>query len=132
MAIWIKREAFDEILAEAVDSSFLPEVYPSRSEWEKALKRSQLRLQWDRDHHPSGTKLKRRAIQQGLRGRFLAAYSQDWIVNIEDISEFVQQQRQNIKCECAQLIAPRETVYSVFDSKIAKKLGLFEYPACTE
>jgi Domain of unknown function (DUF4291) len=132
LAIWIKRKAFDEILAEAVDSSFLPEFYPSQSEWQKALKSSQVRLQWDPDRHPSGAKLERRAIQLGLRGRFLAAYAQDWIVNIEDISEFVRQQRQNIKCDCAELIAPQETVYPVSDSQIAKKLGLSEYPACTE
>jgi Domain of unknown function (DUF4291) len=132
LAIWIQRQAFDEILAAAVHSSYVPELYPSKSEWQQTLKRSQVRLQWDPEHHPSGAKLARRAIQLGLSDKFLAAYSQEWIVNIEDISEFVKQQRQNIKCDCKELITPRETVYSVFDSEIAKKLGLSQYPACTE
>jgi Domain of unknown function (DUF4291) len=124
LAIWIKREAFDEILKAAVHSSFEPEFYSSRSEWEKALKRSQVRLQWDPDHHPSGAKLERRAIQLGLRGQILANYTKNWIVKIEDISEFVQQQRQNFKSGCAELITPRETVYSVIDIEIQQKLGL--------
>ncbi|MBW4566772.1 MAG: DUF4291 domain-containing protein [Tolypothrix carrinoi HA7290-LM1] len=124
LAIWLQRAAFEEILAAAVHSSFEPESYSSRSEWEKALKRSQVRLQWDPDHHPSGAKLERRAIQLGLRGQILANYAKNWIVNIEDISEFVQQQRQNIKSGCAELITPRETVYSVIDIEIQQKLGL--------
>ncbi len=81
-------------------------------------------MQWDPDHHPSGTKLERRAIQLGLRSQVLAAYAKDWIVNIEDISDFVQKQRQNIKSGCEQLITPREIVYSVFDVETQEKLGL--------
>ncbi|MDZ8138760.1 MAG: DUF4291 domain-containing protein [Nostoc sp. DedQUE04] len=124
LAIWIKRSAFEEILAAAVHSSYVPELYPDKSAWQRALKRSQVRLQWDPDHHPSGTKLERRAIELGLRGEVLAAYAKDWIVNIEDISDFVQKQRQNIKSDCAELITPRERVYSVFDTETQAKLRL--------
>ncbi|MEH2250524.1 DUF4291 family protein [Nostoc sp.] len=63
-------------------------------------------------------------MQLGLGGQVLAAYAKDWIVNIEDISNFIQKQRQNIKSECAELITPRETVYSVFDRETQAKLGL--------
>ncbi|MEH2265151.1 DUF4291 domain-containing protein [Nostoc sp.] len=124
LAIWLKRSAIDEILAAAVHSSYVPELYPDKSEWQSALKRSQVRLQWDPDHHPTGTKLERRAIQLGLRGQVLAAYAKDWIVNIEDISDFVQKQRQNIKSDCAELITPQEKVYSVFDTETQAKLRL--------
>lgn len=124
LAIWLKRSAFDEILALAVHSSFIPEIYASKSAWQIALKQSQVRLQWDPDHHPSGVKLERRAIQLGLRGQVLAAYAKDWILKIEDISDFVKQQRQNINSECAQLITPRETVYSVIEKETQKKLEL--------
>lgn len=124
LAIWIKRSAFEEILATAVHSSYVPEFYPDKSAWQQALKQSQIRLQWDPDHHPSGTKLERRAIQLGLRGQMLTAYAKDWIVHIEDISEFVQKQRQNIKSDCIELITPRETVYPVFDTETQNRLGL--------
>ncbi|OCQ97171.1 hypothetical protein BCD64_16585 [Nostoc sp. MBR 210] len=124
LAIWIQRSAFEEILRQAVHSSFVPELYPSKSEWQKVLKHSQVRLQWDPDHHPSGEKLERRAIQLGLRGQVLAAYAKDWIVKIEDISDFVKQQRQNLNFDYTELITPQEKVYPVFDSEIQKKLGL--------
>jgi hypothetical protein len=123
LAIWIERSAFEEILAAAVHSKFLPEIYASESEWKTAVRRSPVRLQWDPDRHPSGTRLSRRAIQLGLRGKMLAAYAKDWIVRIEDISEFVSQQRQNIKSDCIDLVIPKETVYPVNDRNIAKKLG---------
>jgi Domain of unknown function (DUF4291) len=124
LAIWIKRSAFDEILALAVHSSYVSELYPNTNAWEKTLKQSEVRLQWDPDHHPSGNKLERRAIQLGLRGKVLAAYAKDWILNIEDISDFVQQQRQNISSDCADLITPQETVYPVIEQATQNKLGL--------
>ncbi|MBD2338176.1 DUF4291 domain-containing protein [Calothrix sp. FACHB-156] len=124
LAIWIQRWAFEEMLSVAVHSTFIPELHTSETTWKSALKESQVRLQWDPDHHPSGAKLERRAIQLGLRGKFLANYAKDWILHIEDISDFVQQQRQNINSDCAQLITPRETVYSVSDQQTQKQLGL--------
>lgn len=124
LAIWIKRAAFDHILAQAVHSKFEPEVYGSESEWTKAVKTSLVRLQWYPDRHPSGARLERRAIQLGLRGSVLNAYARDWIVKIEDISQFVQQQRQNINSNCAQLYIPCETVYPVADGNTATRLGL--------
>jgi hypothetical protein len=54
----------------------------------------------------------------------LGAYAKNWIVNIEDISDFVRKQRQNIKSDCAELITERETVYSVFNSEMQQKLRL--------
>ncbi|HCF28189.1 MAG TPA: DUF4291 domain-containing protein [Cyanobacteria bacterium UBA11049] len=129
LAVWIKRAAFDEILAQVVHSKFEPEVYATQSEWEKAVRRSQVRLQWDPDRHPSGARLERKAIQLGLRGSVLNAYARDWIVRIEDISEFVRQQHQNIKSGCVELLTPSETVYSVVDANTAIKLGLSENTA---
>ncbi|MEG4275252.1 MULTISPECIES: DUF4291 domain-containing protein [unclassified Microcoleus] len=123
LAVWLRRSAFDEILASAVHSNFVPEVYGSEKEWKQAVKNSAVRLQWDPHHHPSGAKLERRAIQQGLRGSALARYARDWIVNIEDISEFVQQQRQYRGGDRIQLLTPSETVYPVIDPDVGQRLG---------
>ncbi len=130
LAIWLKRAAFDEILAQAVHSTFVPEIYASEADWKKAVQRSNVRLQWDPDHHPSGAKLARRAIQLGLRGDVLKAYAQEWIIEIKDISNFVQQQRQNVLPGCSQLITPTETVYSVVNIDTNIKLELAPNPAC--
>ena len=124
LAVWLKRNAFDEILAAAVHSSYSPEIHPSQSDWEKAVKNSQVRLQWDPDHRPSGAKLEQRAIQLGLRGEFLAAYASDWILAIEDISKFVLEQHQNMQSDCKDLVVPVEKVYPVLNCNIAQKLQL--------
>jgi Domain of unknown function (DUF4291) len=49
LVIWLGRAAFEEILAAAVHSKFLPEIYASESEWKTAVRRSPVRLQWDPD-----------------------------------------------------------------------------------
>jgi Domain of unknown function (DUF4291) len=124
LAVSLRRSAFDQILASAVHSNFVPEVYESATAWEQAVKNSAVRLQWDPDHHPSGAKLERRAIQLGLRGNVLASYARDWIVDIEDISEFVQQQRQSLGQSLPELLTPSETVYPAIDPDVCQRLGL--------
>jgi hypothetical protein len=125
LAIRIQRSAFDTILATAVHSSFVPGVYTSEVEWRQAVAQSSVRLQWDPDHHPSGNKLERRAIQLGLRGNVLAQYSRDWIVDIQDVSDFVQHQYQDVRShDWAQLLIPTEAVYPVADPEITRRLQL--------
>jgi hypothetical protein len=124
LAVWLRRSAFDEILASAVHSNFVSKLYGSEKEWQQAVKSSAVRLQWDPDHHPSGAKLERRAIQLGLRDGALASYAREWIVNIEDISEFVQQQRQYKEADRTQLLTPCETVYPVIDPDSFQRLRL--------
>ncbi len=83
-----------------------------------------MRSQWNPDHHPNGTKLERRAIQLGLRGNFLTNYARDWILEIEDISKFVSEQRRNVVWDCENLIVPVEKVYPILDSTFKEKLEL--------
>src|SRR4051812_9621899 len=92
LAVWLKRAAFDLILKEAVHSTFDATVYANQAEWQRAVSHSSVRLQWDPDHNPDGGKAERRAIQLGMRGDTLARYSREWIVRIEDISDFVEEQ----------------------------------------
>lgn len=124
LAIRLKRSAFNKILANAVHSRFLPDVYGSKTEWQEAVKNSPVRLQWDPDRDPVGSRLERRAIQLGLRGEFLQQYATDWLLSLEDISTFVQQQRQNRNDGWKQLQTPRESVYPVNDPEVAKRLQL--------
>ena len=55
--------------------------------------RFDVRLQIDPDHNPSGAPVGRRAIQLGLWGEVLAKYAREWLPSIEDVSEFVREQR---------------------------------------
>jgi hypothetical protein len=125
LAVRIKRAAFDAIIAGAVYSSFEPAVYGSAPEWQRQVADSDVRLQWDPDHDPHGHGLDRRAMQLGLRGEFLAKYAREWIVGIEDLSEFVRAQRAVLEQEgIAALMTPREEVYPVADAQVAARLGL--------
>ena len=125
LAIRLKREAFEEILRGAVHSTFDPEVYVSHDQWTKEGADSSVRLQWDPDHHPSGAKLERRAIQLGLRGPALASYAREWIVGIQDVSGFVGEQRSHVEAgDFGRLRTPREYIYPVEDSEVARRLKL--------
>jgi Domain of unknown function (DUF4291) len=123
LAVKIKREAFDTILANAVRSSYNPDLYPTEKDWKRAVKRSDVRLQWDPDHSPTGGKLERKAIQLGLRGEMLELYAREWIIWVEDISAFVWEQHQNL-VDFSQLIVPSETIYPVTDAKVAAQLQI--------
>jgi hypothetical protein len=86
---------------------------------------SSVRLQWDPDHHPSGAKVERRAIQLGLRGDVLDAYGRRELVEVIDLSDFVAEQRQVLSASgVSALITPRERVYRPADPAIASRLGL--------
>jgi Domain of unknown function (DUF4291) len=92
LAIRLQRVGFEQMLAQAVSSSYQPDdgQYPSQAAWQQAVAESEVRLQWDPDHDPTGQKVSRRAIQLGLRGQMLLKYVQEWTVDIEDITEFVR------------------------------------------
>lgn len=124
LAIRIQRKAFDSILAQAVPSTFKPELFSDHDAWREAVANSDVRLQFDPDHDPHGHPLQRRAIQLGLRGEVLAHYAKKWIVGIEDIAQFVHEQRQNVQGRCETLLTPKEEVYPVNDELTWTRLGL--------
>lgn len=125
LAIRLKRAGFDEMLRRAIHSSFVPEAYESHEAWKALVGRSDVRLQWDPDHHPSGAKQERRAIQLGLRGAALASYADEWILEIEDITPFVRSQHPFASSgERERLMIPREDIYPVTDILVTKKLGV--------
>jgi hypothetical protein len=127
LAVWLRRAAFEAILREAVPSSFAPDVYASYDDWQAAMDRSSVRLQWDPDHDPHGRPLARRAIQLGLRGDALARYAGEWLLRIEDISPLVARQREVVRAgNLDPLLTPRETVYPVQDAELALRLCAHE------
>lgn len=124
LAVRIKRSGFDQILSQAVNSSFKPELHESRAEWESAVAESDVRIQWDPDHAPCGAKEERRAIQLGLRGEVLRRYSREWIIEIEDISDFVREQGKLVGSNVGTLRTPKEQPYVIGDADTARRLRL--------
>jgi hypothetical protein len=118
LAVRIQRTAFDEILSKAVHSTYQPAVYADHEAWKHAVAQSDVRLQFDPDHDPHGNPVRRRAIQLGLRVGVLARYAREWIVEIQDVSEFVREQHGHVVAATLdRLITPREEVYPVADER---------------
>jgi hypothetical protein len=125
LAVRLRRGFFDSLLAQAVPSSFDARGFASRDDWAAAVARSDVRLQWDPDHLPTGEKCERRAIQLGLRSAALEAYGKREIVQIIDMSSFVAEQRQNVQeWQNGTLTTPVEHVYIPADPIVAKIGGL--------
>lgn len=119
----LSQASFRAMLAEAVPSSFSPGYYQERSEWENAIQNSNVRLQWDPDHAPDGSKLTRRAIQLGIRGSAFQNFNDNYLLSVRDITDFVLQQRLNIGQP--DLLVPVERVvdFSAYP-EIVERIGL--------
>ena len=97
LAIDLKREGFDEIVKNAVLSSFREVSDLSKEEWKERLENSEVRCQWDPDRDIYGNPIGRRAIQLGIKGETVRKYVNEWIVNITDITDKVVEMRNSIQ-----------------------------------
>ena len=107
----MRRSYFESLLAAAVASSFDSQRFASRDAWQEAVAASDVRLQWDPDHSPSGAALARRAIQLGLRGDALARMAKDELLEVIDLSDFVATQRAQAQDDNVGLLTPTEHVF---------------------
>lgn len=107
LAITMTRKGFDEILLNAAIRG-----------------KGSVRIQWDPDHNPDGSKVPlRRAIQLGLRNEMLQRFSRDFIIKIEDFTNFVKEQVNNISENCESLLIPEERIY-LCSPEIATNIGI--------
>jgi hypothetical protein len=125
LAIHLKREAFEKYLHNAIYSSYNQTNGITNEEWQEQVKTSNVRLQWDPDHDPFGAKVERKAIQIGLRNEFIKAFAKEDILLIEDISNFVTHQYENVKNnQLENLIIPLEKPLVFEDRGLNKKLKI--------
>ena len=127
LAITIGCDHFETILNEAVHAVY-DHSYGDRASWQLQLKEKDVRLQWDPDHDPFGHKCTRRAIQLGLKGEMLQLFGRSWIRKIEDITDFVQEQKSKLdKNGPEALQVPVERVLYIGDPEIRKRIQLDEH-----
>jgi hypothetical protein len=125
LALRLRRAFFDSILAASVPSCWDRQQFASEQDWARAVTGSSVRLQWDPDHHPSGARLERRAIQLGLRAAVLEAFGTRELVEVIDLSSFVAEQRAALASGGVDaLVTPRERVYRPNDPVVATRLRL--------
>ncbi|WAR05999.1 NMNAT-like protein [Mya arenaria] len=115
LAIHLTKEGFDRILAGAKGAGIpLPTGQPD-----------DVRLQWDPDHEPHGGKVDRRAVQLGLRGGALRMFHEEYIKRIDDITSFVEEQREHVDSNRLDLLTcPAERVYIPEDENICSHILL--------
>jgi len=124
LAVRLRRTFFDELLRLVVPSGFDSGRFATREEWQAAVASSEVRLQWDPDHDPSGKPVGRRAVQLGLRGAALRRYGQQELISVEDITPFVAGQRPHLTDGFLALHTPEERVYHPADHEAAITAGI--------
>jgi hypothetical protein len=125
LALWINKSVLEDILENAVFSSFDSKYYLNQEAWKNELATKEVRLQWDPDHDPVGNKLTRRAIQLGLKGRLLENFGKQQLNRIEDITDFVKEQKQLLdKGQSDLLSVPVERIWNMNNPDLQKRIGV--------
>ncbi len=124
LAIRLRRPFFDELLRQVVPSSLDSRRFATHEAWQAAVASSDVRLQWDPDHDPTGKPLERRAVQLGLRDTALRKFGEQELISIEDITPFVAEQRANATGSFNNLNIPEERVYRPADPEAAFAVGI--------
>ena len=124
LAIRITRTGFEDLLSKCKLASILESDNDSFSS-SYTNRNDPVRLQWDPDHLPNGSKVSsgRRAIQLGLRNEMLKKFCDEYILSIYDITDFVTEQRVS-STDSDELLMPIENVYKIENPEIAKNIHL--------
>ncbi|GAA4003475.1 DUF4291 domain-containing protein [Allokutzneria multivorans] len=86
LAVEITRDGFDWALANACLSHYQHGLHESRADWQRQLRRSHARVQWDPERDLGLNPLPHRALQLGLGGEAAQRYADEWIVSITDVT----------------------------------------------
>lgn len=125
LAITISLENFKKILSQATISSFDDTIFDTHQIWKDELSKTEVRLQWDPDHDPFGNKQSRKAIQLGLKGEILRQFATEWIIKIEDITDFCKNEYQKVMTKnIDNLNIPFEEIIQIADEGIEKRIGI--------
>lgn len=91
LAVEITRDGFEWALSQACLSHYDRDLYPSRADWSRTLKRSPVRVQWDPERSLRLGPLPHRSLQVGLSGPAVPRYVDEWTVSITDVSDLAHE-----------------------------------------
>lgn len=95
LAVRITRAGFEEALASSCLSHLDAEIHPDRDTWARLKEASPVRVQWDPERSTTLDPLPWRSIQVGLGGRTVAAYVDEWMVDLTDLTAEVHAMRED-------------------------------------
>lgn len=123
LAIRIKREGFDEILKNAVLSSFSKNVFLNEEEWQQQLSGTDVHLQWEHYFDLFGKKTDRFSAKIGIKKDVMEQYNEEWILEIKNITPFVKEQQKWLQTDKKDnLLLPHERAYAPADLTVLKKI----------
>ncbi|MEV5430016.1 DUF4291 domain-containing protein [Streptomyces sp. NPDC052701] len=91
LAVEITRDGFEWALRNACLSSYVPGLHSDRSTWQRRLKRSPARVQWDPERDLHLRPLPHRSLQLGLSGEAVERYADEWTVCIRDATPLARE-----------------------------------------
>ncbi|MEU9254804.1 DUF4291 domain-containing protein [Streptomyces sp. NPDC048270] len=114
LAIEITRSGFDEALRTACLSHYKPGVHTDRAAWQRSLRATSARVQWDPERDLHLNPLPYRSLQLGLAGPASRAYADEWTVSIRDVTPLAREIRDLLRsgeAPAARALLPAETPY---------------------
>ncbi|MCB5907847.1 DUF4291 domain-containing protein [Streptomyces pinistramenti] len=86
LAIEIDRAGFDTALRTSCLSRYDPDVHTDRATWQRQVKKSPVRVQWDPERDLLLRPLGHRSLQLGLSGDASGRYADEWTTGITDVT----------------------------------------------
>ncbi|MCX4415655.1 DUF4291 domain-containing protein [[Kitasatospora] papulosa] len=86
LAVEITREGFSWALENAELSHYVRGVHADRATWQRDLRRSPTRVQWDPERDLHLNALPHRSLQLGLSGEAARRYADEWLVSVTDVT----------------------------------------------
>jgi hypothetical protein len=124
----LRHEGFRAILSRSVPTVFNPDRFATEHDWRGALRRSEVRHQWDPDRDLHLRPLSLRALQLGLSGQTVREYVGDWILGLEDVTPLAHAVRDAVASKGKLPDVPEERVYPL-DGELWRRLGCTEEEA---
>ncbi|MFC7217290.1 DUF4291 domain-containing protein [Streptomyces polyrhachis] len=114
LAVEISRGGFEWAVRNACLSGYEPGVHPDRATWQRQLKRSPTRVQWDPERDLHLRPLPHRSLQLGLSGEAVRRYADEWTVSIRDVTPLAHEIHALVKAgelDAASRLLPPERPY---------------------
>lgn len=126
LAIKIKRDCWEEALAQGVLTHPDAKIYSSGTAWHQLFKNAPVHIQWDPERTLYGTKKEESTIQVGISASLIKQYAEEWIVEINDftpLAKKINTLRKQGKYKEAKRLLPIEKPYPLPDA-IKTTLGI--------
>lgn len=116
LAVEISRSGFEWALRHACLSSYKPRLHSDRSTWQRQMKCSPARVQWDPERDLRLRPMPYRSLQLGLCGEAVGRYADEWTVDISDVTALAREIHALVSVgdfDSAARLLPQERPYPV-------------------